>query len=109
MALAGKGTRRITVDGVEYRWRVRGRPTYSQAMGWTPLVYAVAHADEPGTTLVVTTDRARPDRVLGERGAPVLPSEVAAAVRRALERGWRPAKPGTPFRLAPPESPPGTS
>ncbi|XIE81532.1 hypothetical protein AB6O49_34030 [Streptomyces sp. SBR177] len=47
MALVRKGSRRITVDGVTYRWRLRGRPTYAQGMTWSPLTYAVDHAETP--------------------------------------------------------------
>lgn len=41
MALVRKGSRLITVDGVTYRWRLRGRPTYDQGRtalteGWRP-------------------------------------------------------------------------
>ncbi|WP_431882884.1 hypothetical protein [Micromonospora gifhornensis] len=32
--LTRKGSRLITVDGVVYRWRARGRPTYAQALGF---------------------------------------------------------------------------
>ncbi|MEV5310112.1 MULTISPECIES: hypothetical protein [unclassified Streptomyces] len=41
MALGRKGLRRIVVDGMVYRWRLRRRPTYSQALCWSPCTYAV--------------------------------------------------------------------
>jgi hypothetical protein len=56
MALAKRGPRRIVVDGVTYRWRLRGKPTYDQALCWSPCTYAVEHAGRPGSTLVVTTN-----------------------------------------------------
>ena len=54
MALVKKGSRLITVDGVGYRWRVRGRPTYSQGIGQTGLTFAVERVDLKGSVLVVT-------------------------------------------------------
>ncbi|QIP82779.1 hypothetical protein GLX30_00280 [Streptomyces sp. Tu 2975] len=99
MALARKGSRRITVDGAAYRWRLRGRPTYDQGMVWSPLTYAVEIADGPGTTLVVTTDQPHPGNWLGRTAAPLLPSHVADSIRTARADGWTPGGPGSPFRL----------
>ncbi|MFF2568954.1 hypothetical protein [Streptomyces sp. NPDC058084] len=97
MALAKKGSRLITVDGTTYRWRLRGRPTYTQGLVHSPLTYAVERANDPGTTLVVTTDRAHPSNWLGTPSAPVLPSQVADTIRTALIEGWTPESPGSPF------------
>lgn len=36
MAIPKKGSRLIAVDEVQYRWRVRGKPTYCQEMNWSP-------------------------------------------------------------------------
>ncbi|GHG54163.1 hypothetical protein [Streptomyces griseocarneus] len=99
MALVRKGSRRIVVDGVTYRWRLRRRPTYSQALCWSPCTYAVERADRNGTTLVVTTDRPHPGNRLGRPAAPVLPADVAQHIRTALARGWTPTRPGPPFGL----------
>ena len=99
MALVKKGSRRITVDGISYRWRVRGRATYAQGMGWRPLTYAVAPAENPGTTLVVTTHQLHPSNWCEARAKPVLPAEVAATIRMARAKGWVPEKPGSPFLL----------
>ncbi|WP_314246189.1 hypothetical protein [Streptomyces sp. DSM 40907] len=99
MALVRKGSRLITVDGSTYRWRLRGRPTYVRALVMSPLAYAVEHAEAPGTTLVVTTDRPHPGNWLGTPGNPVLPAQVADSIRTALTTGWRPQNPGSPFHL----------
>lgn len=98
MVLPKKGSRLIVVDGITYRWRVRGRPTYDQAMCWRPLTYAVEHAENPGTTLVITTSRPHPSNWLDAPTSPVLPAEAADTVRTALNNGWDPCKPGPPFR-----------
>ncbi|MFG3345749.1 hypothetical protein ACGF1Z_11890 [Streptomyces sp. NPDC048018] len=99
MALTKKGSRLITVDGTTYRWRLRGRPTYAQGLAQSSLTYAVERADDPGATLVVTTDRPHPGNWWGAPSAPVLPSQVADTVRAALARGWTPGNPGSPFPL----------
>jgi len=99
MALARKGSRRITVDDVTYRWRLRRRPTYVQAMCWSPCTYAVEQADCRGAVLVVTTNRVHLSNWLGKQSTPVLPGEVADAIRIALSQGWSPTAAGRPFLL----------
>lgn len=81
MALVRKGSRRIVVDGTAYRWRLRRRPTYSQGLAWSPCTFAVEHADAPGTTLVVTTNQPHPSNWVGREAKPVLPADVAEAIR----------------------------
>lgn len=99
MALVKKGSRHITVDGTRYRWRLRGRPTYSQSLAWSPLTYAVELADSPGRTLVVTTSQPHPSNWLIASATAVVPSAVADAIRTARAAGWVPDRPGSPFHL----------
>jgi hypothetical protein len=99
MALGRVGARRIVVGDTSYRWRLRRRPTYSQALGWSSCTYAVEHADRPGTTLVVTTNKVHPGNWLGAPGGSVLPSDVATAIESALRKGWEPTRSGSPFQL----------
>ncbi|MER5479948.1 hypothetical protein ABT026_23705 [Streptomyces sp. NPDC002734] len=107
MALNRKGSRRITVDGREYRWRIRRQASCGQGCcGEAPLTYAVEAAGTPraaGTVLYVTTGHLRPDNVFCSESVPVLPSQVAAGIRAALADGWRPAASGSAFRLTQPE------
>jgi hypothetical protein len=99
MALGRKGARHIVVNGAADRWRLRRRPTYSQALCWSPCTYAVEHADRPGSVLVVTTDQPHSSNWLGHQARPVLPSDVANAIELALSRGWTPTASGSPFQL----------
>lgn len=62
MALARKKSRRITIGGTELRWKVRSRPTYCQAMGWTPLSFTVQHASGSGARLEVSLPCAHPQQ-----------------------------------------------
>lgn len=99
MALGRKGARNIVVNGATYRWRLRRRPTYSQALCWSPCTYAVEHAERPGSVLVVTTDQRHSGNWFGHQARPVLPSDVAHAIELALSRGWTSTASGSPFQL----------
>jgi hypothetical protein len=94
MTIAGRGSRAITVDGVDYRWAVRRRPF----SGSGPVTFAVAAAEAPGTTLVVRFRPPRPDASQAPAD-PVRPAVVAHRIRDALAQGWRPFAPGDPFLL----------
>lgn len=110
MALVRKRSRRIVVDGRAYRWQLRRRPSYRQALSESPFTYAVEDYDHPGRTLVVTTSRPHPSNWFNRPSAPVLPADVARAIQEAIERGWDPSSRGAPFRLdqsAGPEKPSG--
>jgi hypothetical protein len=98
VALPKKGSRRIVVDGVEYRWRMR-RKHWCCDFELGTLGYLVEDAARPGTTLVVETGRPavlEPSRVPEEV---VLPGEVAAGIRAARAKGWTPSADGSPFEL----------
>ncbi|MDG9678994.1 hypothetical protein [Micromonospora sp. DH14] len=104
MALAKKGSRLITVDGVVYRWRVRGRPTYAQALGERPLAFAVEQDDCKGSVLLVSMPQDHPSNWIGGPPVPVLPSMVAAVIRKALTEGWRPSQATAAFRTTAPDA-----
>ncbi|MEU1878564.1 hypothetical protein ABZ470_14730 [Streptosporangium sp. NPDC020072] len=99
MTMPRKGSRLIGVDGTAFRWRIRHKPTYHQGNGWSPLTVTVERAAEPGCVLVVSLPCARPDNWLGERTIAVRPALVAGCVRRAIEQGWNPGRPGSAFTL----------
>jgi hypothetical protein len=99
MTIPRKGSRRLTVDGVPYRWSVRPRPTYSQGIGQSPLSFAVVNDHAPGSTLVVTLDAMRPDNWLQEPSAVVTPNMVELAIRKALSEGWHAQQGGGAFAL----------
>ncbi|MFF4169834.1 hypothetical protein [Streptomyces sp. NPDC001744] len=101
MALNKKGSRRITVDETEYRWRIRRKPSYMQGLCWTPLTFAVeiADADQPGTTLVVTSGQPHPSNWFDIKAEPIRPADVTASIREARAQGWNPTNSGAPFML----------
>jgi len=103
MALTGKGSRLITVDGVLYRWLMRRTPPYHQQCLGDPLTFAVELPGARGNVLAVTVpDAGRPDRLVlaAKPSLIVRPALVAAVIRTALGRGWQPAAPGPQFQLS---------
>jgi hypothetical protein len=106
MAIPKKGTRPITVDGNDYRWLVRRKPTYSQGNGWTPMTVAVSSTIPNTSALVATLATNRPDAWINADSKMITPGEVANLIRLAIVRGWNPAAPGSPFQLnVPPQTP----
>ncbi|MEV4300010.1 hypothetical protein [Microbispora rosea] len=98
MAIPRKGSRLITVDGVAYRWRIRRKPTYRQAIEGS-LTFAIELAEGPGRVLLVSLPFSRPDAWVGERAMAVRPALVAEVVRMALGQGWDPCQAGRAFDL----------
>lgn len=114
MALARKRSRKITVDGVVFRWRV-GRTGGLQdldavppAEGWQPLGFVAELSEGGGAKLVVNLRDAR----LSARwlwmivpGDAVTPGVVAASIRSAIVAGWHPDRPGPAFLVVAGELP----
>lgn len=99
MPLTKKGSRRIVVDGVDYRWSVRRKPTYSQVIGESTQTFAVQRTESDGQVLLAVTRDLRPDSPMAMTSVAVTPSQVAAAIRTAVEAGWDPTVVGPPFVL----------
>ena len=98
MTIPRKGSRRIEVDGVAYRWTIRPKPSYLQALSEAGgLTVAVELADGPGTVLVASFQRSRPDNWLNAPSAAVTPKHVAEVIREALAAGWVPHSTGGAF------------
>ncbi len=98
MAMPKKGSRLITVDGTEYRWRIRRKGT--ACLCCSPVGFAAELAEDARQVLVVSypvawLDSGPPDAVA------ITPRVVAASIREALARGWEPEQPGTAFAFKP--------
>lgn len=102
MSLPKTGSRRIVVDGVAYRWRIRPRPSTSQGDFGADLTLAAEREDSGGAILVVRVNAPRPDSPMSSRMAPtvVMPADVARYIRAARDSGWTPDMPGSPFQLS---------
>ena len=99
MSIPKKGSRQIVVDDIEFRWRVRSRPTYDQAITSSPLVLAVEQAGSRGSVLVVELPQAHPSNWMHKPSPGVTPQIVTRYIRDALTAGWKPSVRGAQFRL----------
>ena len=99
MAIARKGSRRIIVDSIPYRWIVRPRPTYDQALAQTGMSFAVDLENGGLTTLLVKLNVLRPDNWMNVDFVPITPVVVERAIRQALTTGWNPIDRGGAFEL----------
>ncbi|MEO8612691.1 MAG: hypothetical protein ABI690_32655 [Chloroflexota bacterium] len=103
MAIPKKGSRKIAVDSVEYRWYVRHKPTYMQEIFPIngDLVFAVERLAENVTSiLIVEMPFTRPDAITG-KSIILKPADIATHIRAALAAGWTPLLPGAPFIYKP--------
>ncbi|MBO2008168.1 hypothetical protein [Hymenobacter negativus] len=95
MSIPKKGTRKIVVGGEHYLWLIRRKATYLQAdYGDGCLHVAIELAEEPGTTLVVHTDRKHPKDWGTNEVMPVIPSDISQWILQALELDWKPQESG---------------
>lgn len=92
-----KGRRIVRVDGAEYAWTIRKKPTYLEAIGASMALAVQAHSDEPGSVLVVDLKIPRPDNWLRPHQTAVKPAMVREMIAGALASGWRPLVAGKPF------------
>src|SRR5262245_66227705 len=90
MAMRKVGSRRIVVDGVAFLWRAPRRPTRYDWDGNTGITVTVQGEDRRGSLLSVHFRHRHPKvaQVWGSPVISVIPSQVAAAIRRAIRAGW---------------------
>jgi hypothetical protein len=92
MTIPKKGSRKIHVDGNNYRWLIRRKPAYAQS----ELHIAIEASEKPGATLVVQSNKPHPQNWDTKAVTPVTPSDIAAAI----EAGWEPSTPGPSFVIS---------
>lgn len=102
MGLIKKGSRQITIDGIVYRWRYPPKPNQNHEDAYPGVIVTVQQLNyHNGSILALNFDRyhmrgAYFDRELRK---PVLPSEIAICIRKAIEAGWQSTLPGKQFIL----------
>ena len=94
MAIAKKGSRKIEIDGVAYRWVIRGKPTYSQAINESNLSAVVELFENPASKLVIDFLKPRSDSWLTPSKTEIGPSHIESSIRKAITLGWQPTKKG---------------
>jgi hypothetical protein len=98
MAIPKKGSRRINVDAIEYRWTIRSKPTYCQAAFGNEMTAAVELADSPRSTLSITFPWMRCDNWIGNPETPVTPKDIESSIKAAISQGWKPDGKGSAFK-----------
>ncbi len=100
MGIPKKGSRKITVDGENFIWLIRRKPTYFD-VGYDVgcLNVAVEHAEEKGSKLVIMAERAVIKDDNSTQVKPVTPVEVSSWINQAIKAGWQPKKSGKPFEF----------
>lgn len=99
MAIPKKGSRKITVDHTNYRWAIRRKPSYGQAIAESNLSVAVELYDDPQSKLIVTFPFPRPDNWIKSHNEAVTPGRLAESIRQAKKDGWQPQSRGPAFEL----------
>jgi len=100
MSIPKKGSRILVIDGKRYRWRVRHRPTYMQALAQNNMMLAVESADTAnGAVLLMDLGSPHASNWLALPGASVTPAMVSQMIQRAITSGWNPDRAGDQFHL----------
>ena len=90
MSIPRIGRRHIHVDGVDYVWTIRKKPTYNQAAFHAPMTVAIQLA-EGRSVLRVHLSASRPDTWGAPHDTTVTPDMVREMIRVALGDGWLPS------------------
>lgn len=99
MAIPKKGSRKITVNDVNFRWLIRRKSTYGQTdYGYGKLHVAVELEENPKTSLFIYTDRKHPSDIETEKVTPITPFDISNWIKQALLIGWNLSSNGKPFR-----------
>jgi hypothetical protein len=97
MAISKRGSRRIIVDGIAYRWKVP-LPDETQEAGWPGVAAAVSRIEPKGSQLwLMFPERYSMSGPLATQGKPVVPSEIASGIRAAIASGWQADQPGKQY------------
>ena len=98
MSLPSKGRRKIIVDGTQYNWRVRHKPTYMQGCQEGKMSAAIELDGCNGSVLAVEFPWHRPDSFLSSRGDnAVTPKTIETCIENAIAQGWNPSAKGATF------------
>ena len=99
MTIPKKGTRKIEVNELNFRWLIRKKATYTQSdYGIGKLHVAIELEEDPGTSLFIYTDRKHPKDIGTEIVNPIKPFDISNWIKQALDLGWNPSESGKPFR-----------
>jgi hypothetical protein len=88
------------VDDHVFIWQIRKKPSYSAAIGESPLSVAIQLKDSNNSVLVVGCNGPRPDAWIKESEEIIVtPKHVAEIIKSAITKGWDFENKGSPFEL----------
>ena len=90
MSIPKKGSRKIHIGGIDYRWTIRNKPTYCEGAFATEMTAAVELYASPVSTLIIGFGSPRPDNWLEREGMKVTPKTIKSQIELALKNGWEP-------------------
>ena len=93
MAIPKKGSRKIIVTGVIYRWYIRKKPSYGQALSESNLTAVVELFENPVSLLTIDFNCFRNDSWIDPGNRNVKPSHISEGIKMALIEGWLPSSP----------------
>ena len=98
MTIPKKGSRKITVNDLTYRWSIRHKPTPSQEKG-SSILASVELYLEPGCSLSIEFPWVRFDNLVEgtENARSITPKIIQFCIKDALKKGWNPEKKGPTF------------
>jgi len=96
MAILKKGSRKIVVESIEYRWNIRRKPTHSQADFSCNVTASAELSDASGTVLVITFLWNNYHYYEGTEH-PITPKHIQESITGAINAGWEPSKQGAQF------------
>lgn len=89
MSIPRKGSRKIEVDDVVYRWTIRRKASRMQAdYEDIPATIAIEKLEGPSSKLIVLTNKAHPQNAFIDRPSGVVPSEVRQWIKQSVALGW---------------------
>jgi hypothetical protein len=97
----------VTIDGRELRWVLRSEPQVTTEFGHKGMSFSVHLAEGVRRELILEFPFPRngaKEFVRYPEPPKIVPAAIEAAIRQAIEAGWRPSSRGRPFIFRVPEN-----
>ena len=94
--MAAAGFKSITVDGEEYRWLMKSRPSSDPDQVSSGFLIAIEHETGEGQILAA---RFALRSLTGLENRVITPKDIVMLVRAGLEKGWTPQLAGPPLMI----------
>jgi hypothetical protein len=100
MTIPKKGSRKIVLGELNYKWLIRRKGTDCQVdYGIGKIHVAIELDDKPNNTLIIYTDRPHPQDYSSSEVIPVTPADIKKWIYDALDIGWKPNISGPQFHV----------